>query len=392
MQIQNPRELLDRYLSGECSTKETIQVEAWLEAQSDHNNAWEKMTSYEKAEWLQALYKGIKDTVGISNPEEKNNNKVIHFNTRWLIRIAAAAVVIFMIGTGAYLMLSKKIQKDIPGTIAKKWGTNKDILPGGNKAILTLADGSTIILDSAKNGLLAKQGSTTVIKLNGKLNYNSSASATTEITYNTIATPRGGTYQIELPDGSLVWLNAASSLRFPTAFSAGERKVEVTGEAYFEVVKNKAMPFIVHVNNSTIRVMGTHFNVMAYDNESSLTTTLLEGAVKFVNGNDSSILEPGQQTQFFGNGRLDLLKAVDLENVIAWKEGSFHFEGENLEIILRQLTRWYDIEVVYENKKTENLFYLEMPRNTKLADILKVLELSSGIHFKIEGKIVKVIS
>lgn len=266
-----------------------------------------------------------------------------------------------------------------------------DIQPGSNKAVLTLADGSTIALDGAKNGLLTQQGNTKIVKKEGKLDYNFSKTGASKVMYNTISTPRGGQYQVELPDGSKVWLNAASSLRFPTAFTGNERRVEITGEVYFEVAKDPAKPFKVFITSASgksegaeIQVLGTHFDVMAYRDESMLETTLLEGSVKFIKDNDASMLKPGQQLQMTPKGQFKIVSGIDLEKVVAWKNGFFDFEGLNFEAIARKLSRWYNVEVVY-NKKNDDLFYAQIPRNTKLSDVLKALELTGKIKFEIEG-------
>jgi ferric-dicitrate binding protein FerR (iron transport regulator) len=187
-----------------------------------------------------------------------------------------------------------------------------------------------------------------------------------------------------LPDGSQVWLNAASSLRFPTTFAGKERRVEITGEVYFEVAKNKAMPFIVSVYGAEIQVLGTHFDVMAYNDEPAFKTTLLEGSVKFVKDGNYTMLKPGQQSQLTKSGQLKVVSNVNLTTEVAWKNGFFDFEGLNFETIARQLSRWYNVEVIYD-KKIDDLFYAEIPRNTKLSDVLKALELTGKVHFEIEG-------
>jgi ferric-dicitrate binding protein FerR (iron transport regulator) len=261
-----------------------------------------------------------------------------------------------------------------------------DIQPGGNKALLTLADGSTIILDSAQNGALSTQGNIRIIKLDdGQLTYNrSGARSSSKVLYNTISTPNGGQYQLTLADGSQVWLNAASSIRFPASFTGKERRVEITGEAYFEVAKDPSMPFIVSVDDVEVQVLGTHFNVMAYKDEPKLETTLLEGSVKFVKDNNSAMLKPGQQLQLTQKEQFKVVSGIDLTKVVAWKNGLFDFNGSDFETIARKLSRWYNVEVVY-NKKIDDLFYAEIPRNTKLSDVLKALELTGKINFEIEG-------
>ena len=325
------------------------------------------------------LLSSIHQKINISQKQEKAKRVRM-----WTLRMAAACVVGLLV-TGAFLWLNNNSKQTVSNTQANNKKYKNDIQPGGNKAVLTLADGSTIVLDDAKNGVLTHQGNTKVTKENGKIDYNASVTGSDKILYNTISTPRGGQYQVELPDGSKVWLNAASSLRFPTAFAGKERRVEISGEVYFEVAKNKAMPFIVSVNGAEIQVLGTHFDVMAYNDEPMLKTTLLEGAVKFVKDGNYTMLKPGQQSQLTKNGQLKVVSDVNLTTAVAWKNGFFDFEGLDFETIARQLSRWYDVDVIY-NRKIDDLFYAEIPRNTKLSDVLKALELTGKVHFEIEGK------
>ena len=324
------------------------------------------------------LLNNIHQKISIKQKQEKTKRVRM-----WTWRMAAASVVGFL-ALSTFLWLKNNSKQPIAQMQVNNKKYKNDIQPGGNKAVLTLADGSTIVLEDAKNGVLTQQGNTKVIKQNGKLDYNSSGSGANKIMYNTISTPCGGQYRVELPDGSEVWLNAASSLRFPTAFTGKERRVEITGEVYFEVTKNKAMPFIVSVNGAEIQVLGTHFNVMAYNDEPMLKTTLLEGAVKFVKDGNYTMLKPGQQSQLTKSGQPKVVSDVNLTTVVAWKNGFFDFEGLDFETIARQLSRWYNVEVIY-NRKIDDLFYAEIPKNTKLSDVLKALELTGKVHFEIEG-------
>ncbi|MEO6733180.1 MAG: FecR domain-containing protein [Ferruginibacter sp.] len=303
-----------------------------------------------------------------------------------MARIAAAASLIGFLFLGAYLMVNRNKANEVAKTVVKPKTFKNDVLPGGAKAILTLADGSAIVLDDAQNGALAQQGNTKVIKFGAKLSYDPAQSGSKDIVYNSISTPRGGQYQVELPDGSNVWLNSGSSLRFPTAFTGKQRRVEVTGEAYFEVAKNAAMPFVVSVGGAEVKVLGTHFNIMAYNDEAMMKTTLLEGSVEFMAGGNSNLLKPGQQSQLTPGGSIKVVSNVDVDQVVAWKNGLFHFENADIGTVMRQLSRWYDVEVVYENKNINDQFVLEMRRNSKLSDVLRVLELTGDIKFDIQGK------
>jgi hypothetical protein len=271
--------------------------------------------------------------------------------------------------------------------------TNQDVQPGGNKAVLTLANGQVIDLDSAHNGILVEQGNMAVVKNNnGEVVYKAvddekNARHAANV-YNMLATPRGGQYQLTLPDGSRVWLNAASSIRYPVAFANDERQVEITGEVYFEVEKNPKKPFRVTIlpTGGVVEVLGTHFNINAYSDEPAIKTTLLEGSVKvssMVNG-EWSMLKPGQQASIH-HSQLTIHDNVDLELAMAWKNGFTLFKSADIKSIMRQAARWYDVEVMYEGTVPERSFTGGISRNAPLSELLQLLEVSK-VHFKIEGK------
>jgi len=308
--------------------------------------------------------------------------------TVWMRRIGlAAASLTGLLIIGSLFWNNRKSDGIPAATLSQKTESpGREIPPGGNKAILTLANGSSIVLGDVKNGALAQQGNTTIVKADGKLSYETAQKQNGSILYNTIVTPRGGQYQVVLPDGSEVWLNAASSLRFPTAFAGKDRRVEITGEAYFEIAKDAARPFFVKVGNSEVQVLGTHFDIMAYAEESTLKTTLIEGSVRFVNGGNASVLTPGQQSRLNKDGRISIAGNIDAGEVLAWKNGLFHFENAGIEDVMRQLSRWYDVEVSYRNIKEGNYFYADIPRTTNLSDALKALSLTGKVHFGIQGK------
>ncbi|SHG08873.1 FecR family protein [Pedobacter caeni] len=298
--------------------------------------------------------------------------------------IAVAATVLIALSIGFYFYKNTR-DKDLKTLIEVKLGL--DVEPGGNKATLTLADGSQISLTDAGNGELAKQSGVKITKnANGQLVYSIVESGLKELGYNTISTPRGGVYQVNLPDGTHVWLNAASSIKFPTTFAhLSQRKVELRGEAYFEVAKHKKLPFIVSTAEQQVEVLGTHFNINSYDDEPEVKTTLLEGSVKVSAGN-VMFLKPGQQATLsdHSSGKIKIGPA-DIDQVMAWKNGFFHFEKENLHSVLRQISRWYDIDLVYKANRLDDEFMGDIPRNVKLSEVLKILEFE-GIHFKIEGR------
>jgi len=298
-------------------------------------------------------------------------------------RTAAAAAILLLVSLGGYFYFNSGTEKQIATTETQEQRFKNDVAPGGNKAVLTLSDGSQIILDSAKNGTLTQQGNTKILKLDdGKLTYNST-NANAEILYNTISTPKGGQYQIALADGSKVWLNAASSLKFPTAFNGKERIVELTGEAYFEVSKSAAKPFTVNVNDMNVQVLGTHFNINAYNDEAVIKTTLLEGSVKINKGSFSTILQPGQQAQVAKE--IKVVNDIAVDDVLAWKNGFFSFNKADLQTVMRQIARWYDVEISYEGKIPTREFGGKINRNSNASEVLKILE-ESKVHFRIEGK------
>lgn len=261
----------------------------------------------------------------------------------------------------------------------------RPLAPGRNQATLTLADGRTVLLDQAHRGLLAQQGASQVQKTaDGQLRYATSAAASNTLLFNTVATPRGGQYQLTLPDGSQVWLNAASSLRFPVAFGGAERRVELTGEAYFEVAKDAKHPFKVAARGAEVTVLGTHFDVQAYADEPALATTLLEGAVQLRQGTQQALLRPGQQAQPQPDGSIRV-RAVDVQHAVAWKNGYFVFNDEPIEAIMRQVARWYDVDVHYQSTLTNKDFNGKISRYKDAADVLRVLELTGAVHFTTQG-------
>lgn len=301
---------------------------------------------------------------------------------RWKA-IAAILLVATIAGLGYIFFTKERKQEKEIATVQKV-----KVMAGNNKATLTLSDGRRVVLDSSSQSLLAKElpGMIAVLN-NSRLQYRPDSSITFSRLpeMNTITTPNGGEYDILLSDGTRVWLNAASSITFPSVFAGHERKVIATGEVYFEVAANPSKPFKVAVNDATIEVLGTDFNINAYHDESLVKTTLLRGSVRVSKGGSSRILKPGQQAQFSNNNNLiQLIEEADTEEAIAWKNGSFDFNGQPITGVMNQIARWYNMEIVYEGKKPEGHFSGMLNRNTDLATVLKSIELS-GIHFRIES-------
>jgi ferric-dicitrate binding protein FerR (iron transport regulator) len=289
-------------------------------------------------------------------------------------RIAAAAVFLLVI-TGVWLFTTSK---SVPSVVTAK----KDVAPGGNKATLTLAGGAQIILDTTRTGTIARQGTTDIIKsADGRLAYKPNEKPG-PVTYNTLSTPRGGQYQLTLPDGSHVWLNAASSITYPTAFTGTDRTVKITGEMYMEVAHNKSQPFRVQAGDQLIEDIGTAFNVNAYSDEPAVRTTLVTGKIKVSRGSVTRVLAPGEQVQSrIGAGplvqgkeaELEMAPGADVDQVLAWKNGVFSFRNADLPTVMRQLARWYDIEVEYTGAVPSGTFDGEIGRGLTLDQVLQGL-------------------
>ncbi len=376
--------LLEKYSAGLCTDAEKALVESWHLQELSNKNS--DLNPAEVDEARKQIWLAIQKETHIKSGNTK---------TLWL-KLAASAVVLFFIG----IVINREVQKNTETKQVFNNIQDKIIQPGGNKATLTLADGSKISLTDASNGVIAKQAGINITKTkNGELIYSvASASSHKKDLYNTIETPRGGQYQINLPDGTKVWLNAESSLRYPAVFDQTKRLVELKGEAYFEVAKRLdkngvRVPFkvkteLISGRNQEVEVLGTHFNINAYNNEPSNKTTLLEGSVKIKNlqSTKSALLKPGQQSLISLSSPSVLVSAVDAEEVIAWKTGFFSFNEENLETIMNKIARWYDVEIDYRGKKINKTFGGRISRFNSVNEVLDMLQTTDAVHFKIEGR------
>jgi hypothetical protein len=338
--------------------------EDFLEGQSARNRIWKQLE-----ESIKSPVVPIESKKGFS----------------WL-KVAAMILITLSAGLGLFKYFGKAHQ--LKPVLAAKHSI--DIPPGGNKAYLTLNNGSRIILTNVQIGKLTIRPGIQVTKeKDGLLVYHVSNSGDGKPSnsvdeFNTITTPRGGQYQLILADGSKVMLNAASSLRFPVVFNSNERRVELTGEAYFEVAKNKAKPFIVHANNTDIQVLGTHFNVSAYGDDHILTTTLLEGAVRMQTGQFSAILKPGQQGSILDNSNAITVKDADIDGVMAWKNGIFLFNDEHLDDVMKKISRWYNVEVEFKEQSVKMEAYSgSVSRFSQISQVLRKLQALGGVEFQI---------
>lgn len=384
------QQIIERYISGKATAEEIKFVEKYyqyLDKGEDvlgKDNMGERMQMEE--ENLQAILSAIH--------HPKNTPKHV------VVKYAIAASLVFVLGFGVLYFTKNQSLKDTQ-KIANAPKIN-DVLPGKNRAVLTLADGSKIILDDLKEGKISETENLVITKTkDGQLIYkaNNINTKTNLVAYNTIETPRGGQYQIFLPDGTKVWLNASSSLKYPERFTSNQRRVTLTGEAYFEVAKDKVHPFIVRTESTSdgqagqeVEVLGTHFNINGYRDEQTIKTTLVEGSVKVssLSTQNTNILSPGQQS-IIGNNSF-IIRNVETGDETAWKDNVFIFNNSSLTNILYQLERWYDIKIDYEN--IPNKRYRGMvSRKAKLSEVLHMLELTGNIDFKIdEGRQLKVLT
>lgn len=336
-------------------------------------------SNFEDDPMLDTIYGNIKKEISVGNGAKQKNTFQL-YKQNWL-RLSAAAVIFFLIAGSIFLLFMPKEEKILVQELHPV-EQEQDISSGKQNAFLTLDDGTMIMLDSAANGMLSQQGNIEIQKIDGEISYrkNKYDNMKNSPVYNTINTANGNQYQLILTDGSKVWLNAASSIRFPTSFIGNERRVEITGEVYFEVAKDAKRVFIVEFNNRNgekgeIEVLGTHFNVNAYSEESSVKTTLLEGSVKIVNADKERLLHPGQQAELTKSG-IALNKKVDIQQVMAWKNGFFSFNSTDIYSIMRQVGRWYNVEIIFEGSSSKEDFSGMISREAPLSAILKALELN----------------
>jgi len=399
--------LLKKYIAGTCTEQERATLENWYLQWNDQD------MDFTESELMQ-----LREEMWKVMPQGAAAKAVVPARTEttrrslWP-RIAAAAAILLIVGLSIFFYTSYYAPRHLEGSAATRDLLANDIKPGSNKAYLILSNGKRVSLTDAANGELAKEagveitktadgqviyttrhpeGGTTEGPVNGSRDISSQGfprhdGGRVEMTaMNTIETPKGGQYQVRLPDGSKVWLNAASKLIYPVSFNGrGQRMVELSGEAYFEIFKNKLQPFVVKSKNQEVTVLGTHFNVNTYDDEPNTKTTLLEGSVKV----NEAVLKPGQQS-ILARGKINVIPA-DLTETMAWQKGDFVFKNEALESIMRKICRWYNVEVIYVGKiDTKQTFSGQISRNKNISEVLKALESSGTLKFKIEGRKIRI--
>ena len=385
MSKERAEELIRKYLEGTATPEEEALLESWYTEAAQNQLESPAAPDYPKIgeEILQLLRAEQEGQVIPVQP--KSNSPV-----RLWPSIAAAAAVIVLLWVGSYLLY----HKDPMPSIVKRPAQETDILPAAAKATLTLVDGQTIQIDSAGGGTLPRQGNARIETLNGQLIYSISrpdpqTPKTNGVAYNTLTTKPGEHYSLLLQDGTKAWLNAASSITYPVVFDGDKRQVKVTGEVYFEIAHNDKQPFSIAVRNELIEDIGTHLNINAYDNEPAINTTLLEGRINVSNGSSSTILRPGQQATLAPGEETFHVKTVDADKAVAWKDGYFYFDRADIETVMRQLARWYNIQVAYQGEIPKRTFKGKVYRNINASEALQILSYF-GAHFKIDGKTITV--
>ncbi|HVW97213.1 MAG TPA: FecR domain-containing protein [Mucilaginibacter sp.] len=401
MQKARLRRLLHQYFNNSINAADCMELLDYLNssAPAELNQLIDEELSVQnegpefKGTQSQDVLNRILSDPRFAGPGQDNASKrtgVIGFYKRLWFQVAAT--VLIFCTAGLIIFRSRESNPSIKPAVNIRQAV---IVPGGNKATLTIAGGKTIILDSAANGLIAQTGAGTVLKTgSGQIIYqglsSGSAQARTDIGYNTLSTPRGGEYQVVLPDGTKVWLDAASSISYPVVFAGNERRVKLTGQAYFEVAKNRAKPFYVDMSGVQVKVLGTHFNISAYDDDNKITTTLLEGSVQITKNNSMSLLKPGQQAVINDSSDRIAVSEANIEDVMAWKNGYFIFDDDNISGIMRKVSRWYDVSVEYRGNYDDQQFGGTFYRSKGITELLNHLEKISKLHFKVSGRRVTV--
>lgn len=368
--------IVDKIFDGTASEAEVQQANDWYhsfgeeEVELDTDETEQSLSTKLKKKLLSHINKG-----------GSQHTPKLYFWRAAVVVLVVSATLVYFILSGSWYNQKQETRVQPVASV------QEEIKPGTNKAVLILHDGTEIELDSSENGALGQQGNTKIIKLaDGRVKYNDNKlQKSSVVLYNTIATPRGGQYQVQLPDGTNVWLNASSSIRFPAEFAGGDRKVEITGEVYFEVAHKAGSPFWVRTNQTEIKVLGTRFNVMAYENEYTLNTTLLEGSLIIQQDKYSQLMKPGNQVKLKKSGEAELVKEADVEEAVAWKNGKFLFASASMESIMRQVERWYDVEVQFDSAPDVHLSG-QLTRYASVKELLRKLELTNEVHFKIEKR------
>jgi hypothetical protein len=387
----NTGELIAKHLRNELTDEEKNELDQWLNLDPVNLELFNKLLDEVLTDEKTEIFSGLDKEKAWENIVKKTGlNKPTGTLFGWK-RLLPYAAAIFLLFTTGIVITRYLIKKDVPKSLAHH---KQDILPGSNKAILTLSNGSKIALNDARQGKIANQRNVAIKIENGHVLYQIEGTDfkveqpdfSKAVVMNTLATPRGGQYEVVLPDGTRVWLNSATSLTYPVMFPGKERRVELTGEAYFEVAKNAASPFFVKTSSQTVEVLGTHFNINSYPDEKSVKTTLLEGSVKVTGSENGRVvkLSPLQQAVNV-SGNLKVIDDADIEEALAWKNGKFLFRNTDLQTVMRQLSRWYNVDVEYQGTVATKHYRGRISRNVPVSQVFEILK-TSGVNFIINGR------
>lgn len=378
-------QLLKKYRLGTATKEEKRFIEAYYDLFEVESGTEDLLEKEERERLKQEIRENIKKEKAL--PE---GGKKVGIITLYIRGAAAAIVILVLLGSGFYLIQQQNSQSKEKETIVQK-KIKEEIHPGGQKAVLTLGNGQKVKLDSNSQGKLTQQSFVKINIDSGSLVYDSEKDSNLKITYNTITTPYGGEYRITLSDGTKVWLNAGSSLHYPVKFNGNKRGVKLTGEGYFEVAQNEDHPFVVEAEGMEIKVLGTHFNVEAYPEENTVSTTLASGAIKVVKNSKTKLLAPGEQAVLNKREKKLVVKKVNVKQILAWKNAMFYFNNTNIQEIMKKISRWYNVKTKYEAQDLKNKnFSGVISRYKDVGALLKRMELTGTIDFKIEGKVITV--
>jgi transmembrane sensor len=375
--------LVAGFISQRLTTQEHDELDSWIAESDDNVLLFEEMIDKRTLAAMTEKVRQIDADTALEKIKQKIDFKP-HQRKTGLRRLLQFAVAASILGVISFILFNRNHEHNT--STKPSFIVSNDFAPGTNKATLTLANGSTIILESVRNGELANQGKIKVMKTDStQLSYFPSTAGNQPEAYNTLTTPKGGQFQLVLSDGTHIWLNSQSSIRYPIVFSAGERTVELKGEGYFEVTKNAQKPFHVRVGDADVKVLGTHFNINAYEDENELRATLLEGLINISKNGQSMTIRPGEQAEISEDATtIKLNIGVNLDQVVAWKNGFFQFDKTDLKVIMRQLSRWYNVDITYETKEIERTMTGKISRNSNASQVLDMLEYT-GLHFNIEN-------
>lgn len=372
--------LIEKFEQGRASEEDMQELDVWFRSQEANTDLTDSLTPEQQELAKSNLLKRISNRIDSELPKEAILPRRKIISSVW-VKMSAACLLLICIGAYFFLNNEQPAQPETADLVT-------DFAPGSNKAVLTLGNGKQIVLDEAQTGKLADEGNTIIKKTDeGKIVYGQNGKNQSVVS-NTLATPKGGTYHLILADGTAVWLNASSSITYPSAFTGNTREVSISGEAYLEVAHNPGKPFRVKTGTQTVEVLGTHFNINAYDGQHAIKTTLLEGSVALTSAGQRKLLKPGQQGSLAGN-TIRITK-VDVAEVMAWKDGFFDFTDADIQTVMEEFSRWYNLDIVFDGQQTKETFTGRIPRSWSFAKVMNIMGTFKSTHITTKGRRVMV--